>query len=146
MKFLLPLLLLTSCLHAQDRQEKTRVLDVVHKFFHALEKQDTAAFREMFLEGARNFAARDVKDSVVVRGLLVTDFRFKPGQVIKERMREATTEVKIHNNIAMVWAPYDLWVNDKFSHCGVDVFTLIKNSAGWKIASVSYTVEPEGCD
>ena len=60
-------------------------------------------------------------------------------------MRAATTEVKVHGNIAMVWAPYDLWVNGAFTHCGVDVFTLIKKSSGWKIASVSYTVEHDGC-
>lgn len=146
MKYLLPLLLLTSSLHAQDLAERKRVLQVVHEFFNALERQDTVAFRGMFLEGARNFAVRNMQDSTIVRGMLVKDFRFRQGQVIKERMREAITEVKIHNNIAMVWAPYDLWVNEKFSHCGVDVFTLIKNCVGWKIASVSYTVEREGCD
>lgn len=146
MKYLLPLFFITSSLHAQNPQEKERVLDVVHKFFHALETQDTVAFREMFLEGAKNFAVRDLKDSIVVRGISVKDFRFRPGQIIKERMREATTEVKIHNNIAMVWAPYDLWVSEKFSHCGVDIFTLIKSSDGWKIASVSYTIDLEGCD
>lgn len=146
MKHLLPLLLLTSSLHAQDLQEGKQVLDVVHNFFYALEKQDTVAFNRMFLEGARNFYVRDLKDSVVVRGMLVKDFRFRPGQVLRERMRESITEVKIHKNIAMVWAPYDLWVNDEFSHCGVDVFTLIKDPVGWRIASVSYTVEREGCD
>jgi hypothetical protein len=45
-----------------------------------------------------------------------------------------------------VWAPYDLWVNKKFSHCGVDVFTLIKTNQGWKIASLVYTVEPDACE
>ena len=145
MKYLLPLLLITSSLQAQNPQEK-EVLNVVHKFFHALEKQDTVAFSEMFLGGAKNFAVRQMEDSIVVRGMQVKDFRFRPGQIIKERMREATTEVKIHNNIAMVWAPYDLWVNEIFSHCGVDVFTLVRDSDGWKIASVSYTVERDGCN
>ena len=147
MKYILISILLTATtiLHAQRTPDEKPVLEVVHKFFHALEKQDTAEFRGTFLAGARNFAVIDTKDSIVVRGQLAKDFRFRPGQIVKERMREAITEVKIHNNIAMVWAPYDLWVNETFSHCGVDVFTLIKDEQGWKIASVSYTVEREGC-
>ena len=147
MKYLLISVLLTAAttLHAQRAPDKKAVLEVVHKFFDALEKQDTAEFRGTFFPGARNFAVIDMKDSIVVRGQLARDFRFRPGQIVKERMREAVTEVNIHNNIAMVWAPYDLWVNETFSHCGVDVFTLIKDRQGWRIASVSYTIEREGC-
>ena len=141
-------ILLLSVPHVYGQQkspEEKVVLYVVRHFFDALEKQDTSAMRVMFLEGARNFSVRETKDTLVLRGMLTSDFRFRPGQIIKERMREATTEVRIQGNIAMVWAPYDLWVNETFSHCGIDVFTLIKNSSGWKIASVSYTVEKEGC-
>ena len=147
MKYLLISVLLTAAttLHAQRAPDEKAVLEVVHKFFDALEKQDTAEFRGTFFAGARNFAVIDMKDSIVVRGQLARDFRFRPGQIVKERMREAVTEVNIHNNIAMVWAPYDLWVNETFSHCGVDVFTLIKDRQGWRIASVSYTIEREGC-
>jgi hypothetical protein len=145
MKYLLPLLLMSSLLQAQPPEKEKAVLEVVQRFFDALEKQDTASFRNMFLNGARNYAARAENDSVFVRSFLATEFHFKPGQILKERMRAAITEVKVHGNIAMVWAPYDLWVNETFSHCGVDVFTLIKTSSGWKIASVSYTVERDGC-
>ena len=35
----------------------------------------------------------------------------------------------------------DLWINSAFSHCGVDVFSLIKTRQGWRIASLSYTSE-----
>jgi hypothetical protein len=65
--------------------------------------------------------------------------------VLEERMREKEVQVQIHKQLAMVWAPYDLWINKQFSHCGIDVFTLIKTNQGWKIASLAYTVEPAGC-
>lgn len=130
----------------QNNTEEKKVLDFVERFFEALEKQDTAAFQQMFLKDARNFSARELRDSVVIRSQISTAVRLNPSQVIKERMRRASTEVKIHKGIAMVWAPYDLWVNDIFEHCGVDVFTLIKSSNGWKIASIAYTMEKEGCN
>jgi hypothetical protein len=45
----------------------------------------------------------------------------------------------------VVWGSYNLWINDKFSHCGVDAFTLLKTDSGWKISSLSYSKETEGC-
>jgi hypothetical protein len=148
MSFRLLLLPVVLCLcaesHAQNPEEK-QVLEVVEAFFIALEKQDTAAFRKMFLKDARNYAVMQLEDSVVVRGQSAGGFRFNPKQILKERLRKESTSVKIEGRIAMVWAPYDLWINETFSHCGVDVFTLIKASDGWRIASISYTVEKNGC-
>jgi hypothetical protein len=138
----------SATLTAQQKAENTegvRVLAVVQSFFDALEKQDTAALNKMFLPDARNFSVRELPDSVVIRSQASTSFRFNSAQIIRERMRSASTEVKIHGRIAMVWAPYDLWINDFFSHCGVDVFTLIKSSKGWKITSVAYTLETQRC-
>jgi len=54
-------------------------------------------------------------------------------------------EIKIHQGLAMAWVPYEFHVNGKFSHCGVDVFTLIQTQDGWKIVSAAYTIEQEGC-
>jgi hypothetical protein len=125
--------------------EESSVLAVVQNFFDALEKQDTAAFNKMFLPDGRNFSVRELTDSVVIRSQVSKSFRFNSAQIIKERMRSPSTEIKIDGRIAMVWAPYDLWINDVFSHCGVDVFTLIKSAGGWKIASIAYTLEKQGC-
>ncbi|MDA1334121.1 MAG: hypothetical protein O2797_07860, partial [Bacteroidetes bacterium] len=60
-----------------------------------------------------------------------------------ERMFEST--VHIQDGIAMIWADYDFHVNGTFSHCGVDTFSLVKTPEGWKVASLIYTVQQEGC-
>jgi hypothetical protein len=49
--------------------------------------------------------------------------------------------VRVHESIATVWAPYDLWIDGKFGHCGVDTFDLIKTVEGWKIAGGAFTME-----
>ena len=54
-------------------------------------------------------------------------------------------KVFCHERIAVVWTSYDFHRNRQFSHCGVDAFTLIKTEQGWKIASIVYTVEKNGC-
>jgi hypothetical protein len=139
---LLPLL----PVHAQSAKEEKQLLQLVDEFFTALEKQDTVVFRHMFVKGAGIYAVRELKDSVRVNSQVPSGFKFKPDVILKERMRKASTSVQLKGRIAMVWAPYDLWVNEKFSHCGVDLFSFIKTSSGWKISSISYTVETERCE
>ena len=51
----------------------------------------------------------------------------------------------MHGPIASVWTPYDFWVDGKFSHCGIDIFDLVKTAEGWKISGLTYTVERTGC-
>ena len=56
-----------------------------------------------------------------------------------------TPQVRVHKGIASLWAPYDFWLDGKFSHCGIDSFELVKTATGWKITGGIYTVEREGC-
>lgn len=52
-------------------------------------------------------------------------------------------EVRVHGLIATVWAPYDLWRDGTFSHCGVDACSLIKTDEGWQISGCIYTIEKQ---
>jgi hypothetical protein len=148
------LFLLSACIlqlsvlrvYAQKSADERDVLQLVEKFFIALEKQDTAAFFNMHVKGARYQIIAERSDTVRTATRDATQFTFNKNEIIKERMRDSGVTVQIHDRLAMVWTPYDLWVNDKFSHCGIDVFTLFKTKEGWKIASCSYTVEKNGCD
>jgi hypothetical protein len=54
-------------------------------------------------------------------------------------------EVRIDGSLATVWTEYDFSLGDKFSHCGVDAFQLLKTSAGWKIVALADTARREGC-
>jgi hypothetical protein len=61
-----------------------------------------------------------------------------------ERGFDAT--VRVQDRVAQVWMPYDLYTGDKWSHCGVDAFTLMKNEGRWRVASLIYTIEqPPAC-
>ena len=54
-------------------------------------------------------------------------------------------KVNIRGSIANVWADYDFHLNGKFTHCGIDSFSLVKSGGTWKIAGIVYTVETAGC-
>lgn len=45
----------------------------------------------------------------------------------------------------MIWAPYEFQLNGKTTHCGVDVFNMVKADGAWKIASLTWTTEPTAC-
>lgn len=53
--------------------------------------------------------------------------------------------ITIEGALGEVRAPYDFHVDGKFSHCGVDVFTLVKATNGWIVSGLSYTVQQTGC-
>jgi hypothetical protein len=55
-------------------------------------------------------------------------------------------EVRIDGNLATVWTFYTLHVGERFSHCGIDAFQLLKLPAGWKIVAVADTRRTTGCD
>lgn len=148
-KYLFPVFVFT-CLYASAQNpsdiEKKSVLEKVQNFFTALEKQDTVLFKNTVLADGQSWAIRNRNDSLISSWRSFGDKFYKfdnPSQVIQEKMFSA--EIKIHQQIAMAWVPYELSISGKFSHCGVDVFTLFKGNDGWRIVNISYTVEPNRC-
>ena len=130
---------------SQTTSEEKEVLGLVNNFFILMDKQDSVSFQKLHLEGARYYMVYKQRDSIKTNMRDVTDFHFNPKYIIKERMRDKGVKVEIQDRVAMVWAPYDLWENNTFSHCGIDVFTLLKTPAGWKIASLSFSMEKDEC-
>jgi hypothetical protein len=129
----------------QPTNEKQEVMKVAHQFFEALEKQDTILFNKILMKNSYNYMVIEGKDSVRLVSRLHKNSNFKPESIIKERMREKEVIIQVHKHIATVWAPYDLWVNDKYSHCGVDAFIMLKGNTGWKIGTISFSIEKDGC-
>jgi hypothetical protein len=63
----------------------------------------------------------------------------------EERMWDPV--VQVDGPVAMVWTPYDFWMDGQFSHCGVDAFQLIRENDVWKVLAVVYTMEyGEDCE
>lgn len=113
---------------------------------HTMTANDSAGALAVMRADGQYYAVRSAQDTTVVRrmphaqyfGMLATGkSRFV------ERIWEPT--VLVHGPIAVVWAAYDFHVDGKFSHCGVDAFSLVRESGTWKIAGITYTTEPTGC-
>ena len=129
------------------KKDKDLVLEKVNQFFEALEKQDTNLFKSIIHPGGHTWAVKEESDSVRISVRSFEDRLKKfinPEYIIQERALDI--EIKIHKQVAMAWVPYELDISSTFSHCGIDIFTLIKGNEGWKIVTVAFTMEPDGCD
>ena len=62
---------------------------------------------------------------------------FSGKQQIEEKIHDPL--VRIDNDLAVVWAPFDFLVDGKVSHCGTDLFNLVRQDGEWRIASVADT-------
>jgi len=55
--------------------------------------------------------------------------------------------ILVQGGLAVVWLPYDFYMDGEWSHCGVDAFTLLHVADGWRIAAIAWTVEqPPQCE
>lgn len=144
------LLLMTLALQpalAQENNQQEEVLKVVHSLFDAMASADSAAADKLFIDGGHGFRVQTTDDqSTDVSLSNHSDFINSIGgwqQKIVERIWDP--KIMIDDNIAMAWTPYDLHVNGEFSHCGINLFSLIRTQNGWKIADITYNVRRESC-
>jgi len=140
--FILLAISINSFAQNKHNQEEKEVLLKVQQFFDALETQDTVLFNSILLPEGQMWSISEKENSVKYS---MSQFRdrlktfINPARVIQEKM--LSSEIKIHKQIAMAWVPYTLNISGKFSHTGVDVFTLLKTNEGWKISTIAFTMD-----
>lgn len=127
--------------------EETAILSQVQRFFDGLGSQDAAAMQAALLPDAMLTAQRfqaDGKISLSRRtgAAFVEGAKGQAG--LSERMWDPV--VMRRGPIAMVWAPYEFQLAGKTTHCGVDVFDMVKVDGTWKIAHLMWTQEPHACE
>ena len=135
-------------LSAQAPDDESAVLEVVRTLFDGMREKDESLLRSVFHPEARLHTAgvgaegRPVTRETPVDGFIA-------GVVSAEaRLDEVTFDerVEVSGNLAMAWTPYNLFVDDAFQHCGVDVFVFTRSDEGWKILQLADTRTREGCD
>jgi hypothetical protein len=128
---------------AQMSDEKD-IVAAVQKTFHAMAARDAAMIRSTMLPDARLYS---VRNDGAPTGTAMEDFVTRIA-ASKEDLLERFTRppmVSIRGRMAQVWGEYEFLRGGKFTHCGIDSVSLFKTAEGWKIAALTYTVEPTGC-
>ena len=121
---------------AQSAEEQA-VLAPIQAMFDGMSKRDAAAIKAPTLPGGTMVLMRDGKPTQMTFEAFAERVG-KPGKAqIEERIHDPL--VRIDNDLAVVWAPFDFLVDGKVDHCGTDLFNLVRVDGKWTIASVADT-------
>jgi len=134
-----------ATLHAQEGAEEARVLEVAEAALEAISREDAVAFTDFMVEEAVTFSVTGMGEDPGYTFRSRADWRQRNlgGDVVE---RGFDPVVHVQGRIALVWLPYDIYVDGEWSHCGIDTFTLLHTDGAWRIAALAWTVEqPPAC-
>lgn len=139
-------LVLSAAPAAQDTAaERAAAVAVADAALAAISRGDMIGFTDLMLPEAAAFPTVTKEGVSRYRVRTRAEQRdAKPTARITER--GWSPEVRVNGPLAMVWYPYDLYLDGTWSHCGVDAFTLIKHEGKWRIANMAWSAEqPPAC-
>ncbi|MGB5202757.1 nuclear transport factor 2 family protein [Eudoraea sp.] len=148
--FICLLLLFSSGLLNAQNNEKEEVKKAVEMFFDGFHNQDSVLIKSTTSPGIiMQTIGRDKEGASVVK---TSDFNNFLKSIVsipdttKFREKLLSYQIQVDGSMANAWTPYEFWINDKLSHCGVNSFQLHKQDGAWKIIYIIDTRRREDCD
>lgn len=135
---------------ASERKEgiEAEILDVVDQIYEAVRKGDASGVGRLFFPGASintfsfdgNISHHSEEGADQLTKLI--------GAFDKSFYDEITPSynITIKGDLAIVIADCKYYIQKNFSHCGMNVFQIIKTNDGWKIFHISDTRKTKGCE
>lgn len=151
MKFILKLLLLpvimahfSFAVAAGTPEEKAEVRAILDQVFDAMRAGDDETLKSLLLPDTS--LDRISPDKPVTRGdasgWIDWVGTLSPGQADEQIF---DVEIHVEGPLAVAWAPFTIAIDGELRSCGVNQFTLVKHSEGWKVAYLIDTHTPEKC-
>lgn len=114
--------------------EEQAVLAPLQGIFNGIAKHDKGLVREQLLPGGT---------ATLIRNGQIFQLHFDafveriPGgtEHFEERIHDPL--VRIDDDIAIIWAPYEFMVEGKLDHCGTDIVNLVRRDGRWLIAGIA---------
>tara|TARA_R110002020_G_scaffold261368_3_gene475712 strand:- start:2849 stop:3301 length:453 start_codon:yes stop_codon:yes gene_type:complete len=133
---------------AFSQSEDAAVKAVIESLFDGMRAKNADQIASVFSENAIMQTIETTGETGTVKAGSVADFVKGIGSLPAEtNLDERITDyqINIDGPMATAWTPYEFYFNDKFSHCGVNSFQLVKMAAGWKIVYIIDTRRKDGC-
>jgi len=117
--------------------EEDAVLAPINAMSDGMAKRDAAAIKLPAIPGAIMVLMRDGKPTQMT----IESFADRVGKPAKTQIAERIHDplIKIDNDLAVVWAPFEFTVDGKLDHCGTDLFNLVRIEGKWQIATIADT-------
>lgn len=136
--FALAFIIISAKTHAQSDNEQIK--KTVETFFEGMYKRDTMLINSILNKDCTlnsvsikpNQPASHKLESIT--GFLKSISNIPASTKLEERLLEH--KIQIDEALAIDWTPYEFYVNEKLSHKGTNVFTLIKTENKWKIIAI----------
>ncbi len=129
---------------------KKEVKQAVLDFFEGFHQGDTSKIKAVIDATMILKTIGKTKDGKVkIENSSVDDFlKVIHNRPSTQRWNEQLLLFKIEADadIAHVWTPYEFYFNEKFSHCGINIFQLYNDGNQWRILNITDTRHREGCN
>ena len=135
-----------SPLMAQTTEDSVKA--TINQLFTAMKNSDSSLLTDAFADSAVLQTIGSRAGKVIIRNEKVSSF----AQQIKNLPKGAADEritfqtILVDGPLALVWTPYQFYYQEKFSHCGVNSFHLIRIDGKWKIQYLIDTRRREPCN
>lgn len=148
------MLLSLTCLNAQgpnppEINEKQAVKQVIETFFDGFHKQDSIIMKSTIADDVvLQTTGRNREGKTMFRteefSKLITSITSIPDSIsFQEKL--TSFSIQVDRTMANAWVGYEFWLNDNFSHCGINSFQLINFDGEWKIIYLIDTRGRAGC-
>ena len=126
------LVVFSSSLYSQNEEVK----DVIVTFFKGFHAKDSTIIKSvcaenMILQSIAESSKKKKKKNQNPQEFYRSIATIPSTMLFEERVLEYS--IQVDGAMAHVWTPYEFYVNNKFSHKGVNAFTLFKDNGIWKI-------------
>ena len=131
---------------ADDAIDRIAVVNMVQTFFDAMTDRDVDVMRTLLTTDGIFYGYRETADGLQITRSAHAAFVAGIGErnnTLIERFWDP--QILLHDRMAIVWTPYDFYVDGEFSHCGIDNFNFLKTDQGWKITGIVFSMEPDNC-
>lgn len=140
------LLCLFSMINCWSQEQEIKM--VIDKMFASMYARDTVSLRECFIPAAQLMTyTYDAKGNPRSKAETINHFISGITSVGEAEIEERLTgwQCLIDEGMASVWTPYEFYFENKFSHCGVNSFQMLKVQGQWKITQLSDTRRRTDC-
>ncbi|MEM9000858.1 MAG: nuclear transport factor 2 family protein [Bacteroidota bacterium] len=133
---------------AQD-VEKAAVKKIITTFFEGFHKQDSSLIKSTVADAmVLQTTARSKEGKTLFRtddfGKFLKSIVSIPDSVEFEE-KLTSFSIQVDRTMANAWVGYEFWLNNEFSHCGINSFQLIDFDGEWKIIYLIDTRGRAGC-
>jgi len=133
---------------AQETKED-QIKEVIALFFKGLQSGDTLLIKQTINKDLKlqttfkNTEGKSILRTEDVSKFLNSVASKKTNDIWEEKL--LSYHIQIDENMANVWTPYEFYLNNDFSHCGVNSFQLFFDGKQWEIIYLIDTRRKQSC-